>query len=149
MNPYEAACERLERASANLPKAKAEAERILREADDEYYAATANLRLYESQPGVPLPEYRESRAGGMNDLDRFTDGELCALHAHVYHWGICLFDATEHLMTQLRDTPYPSPAYDDLKTRYKITFAAAQEQRQLLTSVGTAYRARTQKTSRA
>jgi hypothetical protein len=60
MNPYEAACERFERASRNYPKAKAEAERILREANDEYDAAEANLRQYESAPGIPLPEYREA-----------------------------------------------------------------------------------------
>jgi acyl-CoA hydrolase len=57
-NPYEQACERFNIASANYPKAKAEAERILREASDEYDAAAANLRRYESQPGIPLPEYR-------------------------------------------------------------------------------------------
>jgi hypothetical protein len=58
-NPYEAACERFNRASANYPKAQAEAERILREADEEYEAARANLRQYESQPGIPLPQYGE------------------------------------------------------------------------------------------
>jgi len=58
-NPYEAASERFQQASRNYPKAKAEAERILREADDEYDAAEANLRQYESQPGIPLPQYRE------------------------------------------------------------------------------------------
>jgi hypothetical protein len=59
MNPYEAACERFERANQNYPKAKAESERILREAEEEWDAAQANLRLYESQPGIPLPQYRE------------------------------------------------------------------------------------------
>jgi hypothetical protein len=58
-NPYEAACERFSRASRNYPKAKAESERILREADAEYDAAEANLRQYESQPGIPLPQYLE------------------------------------------------------------------------------------------
>lgn len=58
-NPYEQACERFNRASANYPKAEAEAARILREANDEYDAAQANLRRYESAPGIPLPQYRE------------------------------------------------------------------------------------------
>ncbi|HEV2452391.1 MAG TPA: hypothetical protein VGS62_10760 [Streptosporangiaceae bacterium] len=58
-NPYEEACERFNRASANYPKAKAESERILREANDEYDAAQDNLRQYESRPGIPLPQYRE------------------------------------------------------------------------------------------
>ena len=57
-NPYEAAVERFHRAHQNYPEAKAEADRILQEADDEYEAATANLRQYETQPGIPLPEYR-------------------------------------------------------------------------------------------
>lgn|SRR5487761_935269 len=57
-NPYEAACERFNRASANWPKAKAEAEQLLREADDEWNAARANLRQYEQSPGIPLPQYR-------------------------------------------------------------------------------------------
>lgn len=59
MNAYEEACERFDRASDNWPKAKAEAERIVREADEEYEAAWANLRRYESSPGLPLPQYRE------------------------------------------------------------------------------------------
>ena len=57
---YEAACKRFEAASRNYPVAKAKAERILREASDEYDAAEANLRQYESQPGIPLPQYRET-----------------------------------------------------------------------------------------
>lgn len=59
MNPYEAACERFERANQNCAKATAEAERILTEAENEWDAAQANLRQYESRPGIPLPQYRE------------------------------------------------------------------------------------------
>lgn len=59
VNAYEAACERFSRASQNYPKAKAESERIIREADEEFDAAQANLRQYETSPGIPLPEYRE------------------------------------------------------------------------------------------
>lgn len=59
MNPHEEACERFNRASENYPRAKAESERILREANEEYDAAEDNLRRYESAPGIPLPEYRE------------------------------------------------------------------------------------------
>jgi hypothetical protein len=58
-NPYEAACERYGRANQNWPKAKAEAERLLREADEEWSAALDNLRQYETAPGIPLPQYRE------------------------------------------------------------------------------------------
>lgn len=57
-NPYEAAGYRFARASENYPKAKAESERILREAEEEYEAAEANLRQYETSPGIPKPEYR-------------------------------------------------------------------------------------------
>jgi len=59
MNPYEAARERLERANRNLKKAKAEAHRILTEAEVEWNEADDGLRQHESQPGIPLPQYRE------------------------------------------------------------------------------------------
>ena len=58
MNPYEAARERLERANRNLKKAKAEAHRILTEAEVEWSEADDNLRRYESAPGIPQPQYR-------------------------------------------------------------------------------------------
>jgi hypothetical protein len=54
---YEAARERFEQATANWPKAKAEADQLIREADDEYEAAWRNLCQFESTPGIPLPEY--------------------------------------------------------------------------------------------
>lgn len=57
-NPYEQACDRFNAASENYPKAKAEAARILREAEEEYEAAEAHLRQYESKPGICKPEYR-------------------------------------------------------------------------------------------
>lgn len=57
-NPYEQACDRMETARRNCREAKVEAERILRETEDEYAAALDNLRQYESQPGIPRPEYR-------------------------------------------------------------------------------------------
>jgi len=58
-NPYEQACDRFNRASDNYRKAKIDSERIIRDADAEYEAAEANLRRYESSPGIALPEYRE------------------------------------------------------------------------------------------
>ena len=58
-NPYEAARERLERANRNLKTAKAEARRILTEAEIEWNEADDNLRQHETTPGIPLPEYRE------------------------------------------------------------------------------------------
>jgi hypothetical protein len=59
MNEYEQARDRFNRASKNYPKAKAEAARILAEAEAEWEAAEANLRRHESQPGIPLPQYRD------------------------------------------------------------------------------------------
>ena len=59
MNPYEAARERLERANRNLKVAKAEAERILTEAEVEWTEADANLAAHEVSPGIPQPQYRE------------------------------------------------------------------------------------------
>ena len=67
MNPYEAACDRFNRASKNYPKAKAEAARILAEAEAEWEAAQVNLRRYESQPGIPLPQYREQSYAYLNE----------------------------------------------------------------------------------
>jgi hypothetical protein len=55
---YEAAGERFSRASARMPDAAAEAARIIREAEDEYDAAEAWLRLHEAAPGIPLPQCR-------------------------------------------------------------------------------------------
>jgi hypothetical protein len=62
-NAYEQACERFNRANAAYPEAKNEAERILEAAEEEWNAALANLRQYESQPGIPLPEFREAGNG--------------------------------------------------------------------------------------
>ena len=59
MNAYEEACERFERANQNYPVIKAHADLLLREANDEWDAAQDNLRQYESQPGIPLPQYRQ------------------------------------------------------------------------------------------
>ena len=47
------------RANWNLKKAKAEAHRILTEAEVEWNEADDGLRQHESQPGIPLPQYRE------------------------------------------------------------------------------------------
>jgi hypothetical protein len=58
---YEAALDRMEAARRGWQHDKREAERIVREADDEYYAAEANLRACEIVPGIPLPEYNPYR----------------------------------------------------------------------------------------
>lgn len=58
-SPYETACERFQAASEDYRKAKAEAHRILTEAEAEYSAAEDGLRQFESAPGIPLPQYRE------------------------------------------------------------------------------------------
>jgi hypothetical protein len=57
-NPYEQACLRFEIATENSNRAKTIAERMQLNANVEYEDALANLRQYESQPGIPLPEYR-------------------------------------------------------------------------------------------
>lgn len=67
VSPYEAACARFDAASANYPKAKAEAKRILRAAESEYDAATANLRRYESAPGIARPEAAEVGGNGPDE----------------------------------------------------------------------------------
>jgi hypothetical protein len=59
MNPYEKACERFNTAVRNYSIAKAKAEEMVAEADREWMAAEANVRQYESRPGIPLPQYRE------------------------------------------------------------------------------------------
>ena len=58
-NPYEAACERFNAALGACGRARVEADRLLRETEDEFEAARANLRQYETSPGIPLPQYRE------------------------------------------------------------------------------------------
>jgi hypothetical protein len=62
-NPYEVACLRFNRASENYPKVKAHAGQMLRDAEDEYEAARANLAQYETSPGIPKPEYRNGGTG--------------------------------------------------------------------------------------
>jgi len=59
MNAYEAARERYDAALGACGRATVEADRLLREAEEEFEAAVADLRRYESQPGIPLPQYRE------------------------------------------------------------------------------------------
>lgn len=59
-NEYEAAARRFNLASARYPQMAAAAERMLNEASDEFDAAQDNLRLFESYPGIPLPQYRDS-----------------------------------------------------------------------------------------
>lgn len=61
MNPYEAARERLELASQaclELKVIKARLEDLQITIDEEWDAATRNLRQYETTPGIPLPAYR-------------------------------------------------------------------------------------------
>jgi hypothetical protein len=58
-NPYEAACARFNAAVRNHAIATAEADAMVRAADDEWEAANANLAEYEDRPGIPKPQYRE------------------------------------------------------------------------------------------
>jgi hypothetical protein len=59
MNEYEQAVKRFNAAVRNHAIARADAEAMVAAADDEWEAAEANLRQHESQPGIPLPQYRE------------------------------------------------------------------------------------------
>ena len=59
MNAYEQAVKRFNAAVRNQAIATAEADAMVRAADDEWEAAQANLAAHESSPGIPLPEYRE------------------------------------------------------------------------------------------
>lgn len=59
-NPYELAVERFNRISASIQAIKDQAQSVIQWAEAEYDAASENLRQYESQPGIALPEYRES-----------------------------------------------------------------------------------------
>jgi hypothetical protein len=58
-NAYELACDRMEAARRNCQHASREAERILREADDEWRAADLALAALETRAGIPLPGYRQ------------------------------------------------------------------------------------------
>jgi len=59
MNPYEQAVKRFSAAVRNHAIATAEADAMVRAADDEWEAAQAGLAQYEVSPGIPKPEYRE------------------------------------------------------------------------------------------
>ena len=74
-NDYEAACTRFDRANANYPRAKAEAERIRQEADEEWEAARANLARFERSPGIPLPEHDTLRHAMTADPEPEPDAQ--------------------------------------------------------------------------
>jgi hypothetical protein len=57
-NPYEAACERFDHIVRTRPKIIADARAKIAAAEQEWEDAQANLRQYESAPGIPLPQYR-------------------------------------------------------------------------------------------
>lgn len=61
MTAYDEACDRTEAARRNCRKAKREAERIIRQADEEWTAADANPARCEASPGIPLEQYRQER----------------------------------------------------------------------------------------
>ena len=60
MNDYERAAERFENISRNYKTITDAAMTVIEWAGTEYEAASANLAKYETSPGIPLPEYRES-----------------------------------------------------------------------------------------
>lgn len=55
---YERAAERAERSFENLKAVKAEADRMIEEAEYEYADACTDLATYEDRPGIPKEEYR-------------------------------------------------------------------------------------------
>lgn len=57
-NPYEAARNRMETATNAARLVSAIAKTLDQIANDEFDAASANLRQYEVKPGIPMPEYR-------------------------------------------------------------------------------------------
>lgn len=59
MNDYEAALERFERISRSIIQIIDDAQAVIDWVNAEYCNAQDNLRQYESQPGVPLPQYRK------------------------------------------------------------------------------------------
>ncbi len=62
MNAYETAYERLGLASQacrEIKTLKARVEDLEVTVEAEWAAATRNLRQYETQPGIPLPQYRQ------------------------------------------------------------------------------------------
>lgn len=58
-NPYEVACDRFERINRNRATIIAGAQATIEWAEQEWAAAQAELARYESQPGIPLPQYRQ------------------------------------------------------------------------------------------
>lgn len=58
MNDYEYACEQFNMVAENYQKMIDEASRLREAAEKAYNDAEANLRKYESQPGIAKPEYR-------------------------------------------------------------------------------------------
>lgn len=60
-NAYEYAAEQFNRASEWARTLYKLGTRIGELAEEEYSNRQLDLRQYESQPGIPLPEYRESR----------------------------------------------------------------------------------------
>ena len=58
-NPYEEACDRFEAISTTYAARIKEYQEAIDAIENEYNEAWRNLRRYESQPGVPLPEYRK------------------------------------------------------------------------------------------
>jgi hypothetical protein len=66
-NTYELAMDRMDQARRAVRHAKREAERIIRQAEDEWTAADAELTRYETSPGLPLKQYRYG--ADENDMD--------------------------------------------------------------------------------
>lgn len=58
-NPYERACARYNRAEASYRAVAAHIGALVNASEAEFEAARAELRQYETSPGIPLPQYEE------------------------------------------------------------------------------------------
>lgn len=81
MSPYEQAVKRFSAAVRDHAIATAEADAMVRAADDEREAAEANLAAHEVSPGVPLPEFRE--AAIVTARRELTKAIVAASNPHV------------------------------------------------------------------
>jgi hypothetical protein len=90
-NPYEMASTRFGAMMAADSIIRAVTNAILKRANDEYDAACENLHKYESQPGIPLPEYQ---------WQAWENRDNC-IHPGVFATG----NITEHCDKCGRDIP--------------------------------------------
>ena len=82
----------------------------------------------------------------MSEFDRFTVTQLTHMHEDGYHRANDLFTRAEDLMNRMCNTAHGTAEYAAVKDRYRIAFAAAVEQHQLVLEIGRALTARRETT---